>query len=622
MQTHAERSAGGRSAAAPLARSHAPAADAEPGALAQMRARANAGPHAASLVGLRGVVAQRACADCDRVRETMGGEPVQRAAAENRGGLPDGLRAGLESLSGRDLSGVRVHYGSPRPAQLAAHAYAQGPDIHLAPGQERHLPHEGWHAVQQMEGRVRPTIQLAGTAVNDDAALEREADVMGARAARMGTAQRVAVGGAPRAPVSADAPVQRVLKIGSDPPISDAGEIVNAARTAGATRREAAELARRATAGDVVHDDWDDALLSVQSLVFGTDGKNAAAIESAVQRGYRRFDCAESYRNVDEVADVLARSGLPRDEFEVIYKFNARQGESPQDLARRLEAVASLFGGWIDSLMIHNLDVPDDDIRNAWAAMAALKGGVAGEIGVGNVKPKDDDLLRGLEQTYPIEAIENSVRDVVGNDATRGLIRRTGAKLYHYGIRATSQEIRIESEEGIQALAYHMAGVQPRGGMILSSSDAARQAENMKLYGQPSLLPALGESREAELGAIHEWQGKTTCTENDPNFRLPVDVGAFLSRLLDPGYRDTFRSQPPETLVQQNLLPAGALDLRVPSRDGLKRKYLGMTLRSVLDGLFSDKSCDEGEALELIQMLPMPPDDWEAAKGFAFEKIV
>jgi len=102
---------------------------------------------------------------------------------ENKTGMPDQLKAGLEGLSGTNLSDVRVHYNSPKPAQLNAHAYAQGSEIHMAPGQEKHLPHEGWHAVQQKQGRVKPTKQLkASTPVNDDPGLEKEADEMGARA--------------------------------------------------------------------------------------------------------------------------------------------------------------------------------------------------------------------------------------------------------------------------------------------------------------------------------------------------------------------------------------------------------------------------------------------------------
>jgi hypothetical protein len=81
------------------------------------------------------------------------------------------------------MDNVNVHYNSSQPARLNALAYAQGRDIHVAPGQERHLPHEAWHAVQQAQGRVKPRMQLkAGVTVNDDEALEREADLMGAKA--------------------------------------------------------------------------------------------------------------------------------------------------------------------------------------------------------------------------------------------------------------------------------------------------------------------------------------------------------------------------------------------------------------------------------------------------------
>ena len=105
---------------------------------------------------------------------------LQQAPRTNNTGLPDQLKSGIESLSGLSMDHVRVHYNSSQPAQLNALAYAQGSDIHLAPGQERHLPHEAWHVVQQAQGRVRPSLQMAGgLAVNDDTGLEREADVMG-----------------------------------------------------------------------------------------------------------------------------------------------------------------------------------------------------------------------------------------------------------------------------------------------------------------------------------------------------------------------------------------------------------------------------------------------------------
>jgi hypothetical protein len=116
---------------------------------------------------------------------------VQRAEKTNNTGLPDRLKSGIEALSGMSLDRVKVQYNSDRPAQLQAHAYAQGNEIHLAPGQEKHLPHEAWHVVQQAQGRVRPTMQMkGGTGINDDAELEAEADSMGQRALAHGAGAR------------------------------------------------------------------------------------------------------------------------------------------------------------------------------------------------------------------------------------------------------------------------------------------------------------------------------------------------------------------------------------------------------------------------------------------------
>ncbi|CAG7640660.1 hypothetical protein PAECIP111802_02671 [Paenibacillus allorhizosphaerae] len=110
--------------------------------------------------------------------------PIQ----ENNTGMPDSLKEGLEEMSGMDLSDVRVHYNSKKPSQVDALAYAQGNDIHIAPGQEKHLPHEGWHIIQQRQGRVKPTLQMkTGDLINDDRGLENEANLMGEKA-KNGTA--------------------------------------------------------------------------------------------------------------------------------------------------------------------------------------------------------------------------------------------------------------------------------------------------------------------------------------------------------------------------------------------------------------------------------------------------
>jgi hypothetical protein len=100
-------------------------------------------------------------------------------------GLPDRLKTSIERLSGVSMSDVRVHQNSCAPARLHAHAFTCGTDIHLAQGQEQHLAHEAWHAVQQKQGRARPdSARTLDPSINDDPGLEREADRMGAHASR------------------------------------------------------------------------------------------------------------------------------------------------------------------------------------------------------------------------------------------------------------------------------------------------------------------------------------------------------------------------------------------------------------------------------------------------------
>lgn len=125
----------------------------------------------------------------------MKDSPVQRVNSEeedtlqgkfgekpNNTGLPDNLKDGVETLSGYSMDNVRVHYNSSLPSTVQALAYTQGTDIHVAPRQEHHLPHEAWHVAQQIAGRVQPTTEVNGLPVNDSPELEHEANVMGAKA--------------------------------------------------------------------------------------------------------------------------------------------------------------------------------------------------------------------------------------------------------------------------------------------------------------------------------------------------------------------------------------------------------------------------------------------------------
>ncbi len=175
----------------------------------QHASKADVDPPAGRPVAARARTLQRVAAGLnERPRVERQARLADALSTGRPGGLPPALQAGVEALSGIAMNDVRVHRNSSRPAQLQAHAFTQGRDIHVAPGQDHHLPHEAWHVVQQKQGRVKPTLQAKGIPINDDPGLETEADRMGARAMRT-----PAQAAAPLAvALGSPAPAQRVVK--------------------------------------------------------------------------------------------------------------------------------------------------------------------------------------------------------------------------------------------------------------------------------------------------------------------------------------------------------------------------------------------------------------------------
>lgn len=108
-----------------------------------------------------------------------------KESSSNDTGLPDGLKSGVEQLSGFSMDDVQVNLNSSEPAQLNANAFARGNEIHVGPGQEKHLPEEAWHVAQQKAGKVQANTEVNGHPVNDQDHLESEAKSMGGKALQM-----------------------------------------------------------------------------------------------------------------------------------------------------------------------------------------------------------------------------------------------------------------------------------------------------------------------------------------------------------------------------------------------------------------------------------------------------
>jgi len=135
--------------------------------------------------------------------------------------LPDALRQKMERSLRAVFGDVRVHEASASAAAMGAEAYAQGNEIHFAPGKydpdspagQELIGHELAHVVQQRQGRVDAP-QGKGAPVVEDAALEAEADVQGRLAARGEPAGGAAT---PAGAAPASAPIQGKFQFDHNP---------------------------------------------------------------------------------------------------------------------------------------------------------------------------------------------------------------------------------------------------------------------------------------------------------------------------------------------------------------------------------------------------------------------
>lgn len=94
----------------------------------------------------------------------------------NLTGIPTQMKLDFERRSGLSFDDVRVHYNSDKPAQLQALAYTQGTQVYVGPGQERHLPHELGHVVQQKHENIKADTVYNGVPINTSQYLEHLAN--------------------------------------------------------------------------------------------------------------------------------------------------------------------------------------------------------------------------------------------------------------------------------------------------------------------------------------------------------------------------------------------------------------------------------------------------------------
>lgn len=113
----------------------------------------------------------------------------------------------------------------------------------------------------------------------------------------------------------------------------------------------------------------------------------AAAVEAALEVGYRHIDTAQMYGNEKEVGEAIARSGLDRCEVFVTSKLN-NSSHRPDDARRAFdESLKALGFDYIDLFLIH-WPLPmkyDGDFVSTWQTLGEFyRDGRARSIGVSN----------------------------------------------------------------------------------------------------------------------------------------------------------------------------------------------------------------------------------------------
>ncbi|WP_427893627.1 aldo/keto reductase [Kribbella sp. GL6] len=139
------------------------------------------------------------------------------------------------------------------------------------------------------------------------------------------------------------------------------------------------------------------------------DDQTQAAVEAALEAGYRHLDTAASYGNEEAVGAAIAASGIARGELFVTTKLwiqHAPTGSVEDDTLRAFDASLNRLG--LDHVDLYLIHQPLGDYYSEWRALQRIHAdGRARAIGVSNFHPdRLVDLIEHNEITPAVNQIE------------------------------------------------------------------------------------------------------------------------------------------------------------------------------------------------------------------------
>ncbi|MDK2126627.1 aldo/keto reductase [Parachitinimonas caeni] len=218
--------------------------------------------------------------------------------------------------------------------------------------------------------------------------------------------------------------------------------------------------------------------MSTTDVVFGLDGRTREQIESAIDIGYRRFDGADSYGNIELLAEALSNKGVEKKEIDLIYKVST----TPADrLSDHIKSLNEQFGGQIDHLLIHKAD--DDRAESYIPVLKELsKDGLVKAIGIGDVTHDMDHLL--IKDSW-VKSFEINAVSLLRGEHSEELCKKlqdSGKPVFIYNIVDATKSILRKGTppENIEiaAIVNFIQDKVSRAEPILSSGSSQRQLEN------------------------------------------------------------------------------------------------------------------------------------------------
>ena len=131
-----------------------------------------------------------------------------------------------------------------------------------------------------------------------------------------------------------------------------------------------------------------------------------AALEAAIDIGYRAVDTAQMYGNEAEIGEVLEASGLPRDEICVTTKVLTNNFEEGKFLLSVEESLKKLRLGQVDVLLLHWPPSDGNVVPSLKLLAEAYNRGLARNVGVSNYTIR---MMRDAVAATDIPIVTNQV---------------------------------------------------------------------------------------------------------------------------------------------------------------------------------------------------------------------